>query len=456
MSDAGLTVAVTGPTGTFGFGLIPLLEADPRIERVVGIARRPFDPSEHGWSKMEYRRGDVRDPDALREAFADADVVVHLAFMITGTASRETIRDDQRRGNAERVRGRGRRRRRRPLRLRLVGRRLRLPSRQPDRDDRGVARAPGRPACSTPRRRPSSSSCCASRPTPTRVSRCICSARRSSSDRMPWARRTRCPSRSRRLAQRSARLRQPAPRADPGPALPICPMQFIHEEDVGQALLKCVVADGTAGRVQHRRRRHRHRRRRRPRARPHAAADPGRARQRRGARRGTDSASVIRPARRRVGRGGEPPRDHGHDQGQARARLGPGVHRPRGPPRDPEALVGRPRARPTRRPRRRAGCRPSRSRCPARACARRTSPDRDRRSSGRRSPARPARAAAEAGRRPVRTGCSSRRGTADRPRRTSRSVVSASPIRSSTRSSSPASARFRRAAASLVRARSRS
>jgi nucleoside-diphosphate-sugar epimerase len=93
LSDAGLTVAVTGPTGTFGFGLIPLLEADPRIERVVGIARRPFDPSEHGWSKLDYRRGDVRDPDALREAFAGADIVVHLAFMITGTASRETIRE---------------------------------------------------------------------------------------------------------------------------------------------------------------------------------------------------------------------------------------------------------------------------------------------------------------------------------------------------------------------------
>ena len=92
MTSDGLTVAVTGPTGTFGFGLIPLLETDERVERIVGIARRPFDPSAHGWSKMEYRRGDVRDPDALREAFAEADVVVHLAFMITGTASRQTIR----------------------------------------------------------------------------------------------------------------------------------------------------------------------------------------------------------------------------------------------------------------------------------------------------------------------------------------------------------------------------
>lgn len=89
----GLTVAVTGPTGTFGFGLMPLLEADPRIERVVGIARRPFDPTAHGWAKMTYRRGDVRDPAALEAAFAGADVVVHLAFLITGTASRETIRE---------------------------------------------------------------------------------------------------------------------------------------------------------------------------------------------------------------------------------------------------------------------------------------------------------------------------------------------------------------------------
>ena len=90
---ADLTVAVTGPTGTFGFGLMPLLQADRRITKIVGIARRPFDPSEHGWDKMEYRQGDVRDPEALEEAFADADVVVHLAFMITGNAPRETIRE---------------------------------------------------------------------------------------------------------------------------------------------------------------------------------------------------------------------------------------------------------------------------------------------------------------------------------------------------------------------------
>jgi nucleoside-diphosphate-sugar epimerase len=92
MTSTDLTVAVTGPTGTFGFGLMPLLQEDPRITKIVGIARRPFDPNEHGWTKMTYRQGDVREPEALEEAFAGADVVVHLAFMITGNAPRDTIR----------------------------------------------------------------------------------------------------------------------------------------------------------------------------------------------------------------------------------------------------------------------------------------------------------------------------------------------------------------------------
>lgn len=89
--ESSLTVAVTGPTGTFGHGLMPLLQEQPSVTRVVGIARRPFDPAAQGWTKMEYRRGDVRDEGALREAFAGADVVVHLAFLIVG-GSAETTR----------------------------------------------------------------------------------------------------------------------------------------------------------------------------------------------------------------------------------------------------------------------------------------------------------------------------------------------------------------------------
>lgn len=87
---AGLTVAVTGPTGTFGLALLPLLETDDAVTRVVGIARRPFDPVQRGWTKLDYRRGDVRDAEALRTAFEGADVVVHLAFLILAGAQDTT------------------------------------------------------------------------------------------------------------------------------------------------------------------------------------------------------------------------------------------------------------------------------------------------------------------------------------------------------------------------------
>ncbi len=63
---------------------MPVLERDDRVADIVGIARRPFDPQQRGWTKMEYQRGDVRDENALRQAFEGADVVVHLAFLIVG------------------------------------------------------------------------------------------------------------------------------------------------------------------------------------------------------------------------------------------------------------------------------------------------------------------------------------------------------------------------------------
>ncbi|MDX6660120.1 MAG: hypothetical protein QOJ55_942 [Solirubrobacteraceae bacterium] len=83
-SSPGLTVAVTGPTGDLGRGLVSALERSRSIKRIVGMARRPFDPSEHGWKKTEYRRGDVLDGASVESLFDGADVVVHLAFIIMG------------------------------------------------------------------------------------------------------------------------------------------------------------------------------------------------------------------------------------------------------------------------------------------------------------------------------------------------------------------------------------
>jgi UDP-glucose 4-epimerase len=80
----GLTVAVTGPTGEIGQAVVGALERSREVGRVLGMARRPFDPAELGWKKVSYRRGDVLDRLAVEALVKDADVVVHLAFIIMG------------------------------------------------------------------------------------------------------------------------------------------------------------------------------------------------------------------------------------------------------------------------------------------------------------------------------------------------------------------------------------
>ena len=90
-----LTVAVTGPTGDIGKSVVRALERSPKVGRILGMARRPFDPAAHGWKKAEYRQGDILDRSAVDDLVADADVVVHLAFIIVGDL------DDARRINID-------------------------------------------------------------------------------------------------------------------------------------------------------------------------------------------------------------------------------------------------------------------------------------------------------------------------------------------------------------------
>lgn len=86
----GLTVAVTGPTGAIGKALMRALEEDASVERVLGMARSPFEPSSEGWTKVEYRQGDILDQQAVRSLVSGADVVVHLAFLIFGSQEQTT------------------------------------------------------------------------------------------------------------------------------------------------------------------------------------------------------------------------------------------------------------------------------------------------------------------------------------------------------------------------------
>jgi nucleoside-diphosphate-sugar epimerase len=82
LPDEKLTVAVTGPTGDIGRAFIRALERSRSVGRIIGMARRPFDPGEPGWKKTEYRQGDVQDRESVRDAVKGSDVVVHLAFAI--------------------------------------------------------------------------------------------------------------------------------------------------------------------------------------------------------------------------------------------------------------------------------------------------------------------------------------------------------------------------------------
>ncbi|GAC1436306.1 MAG: NAD-dependent epimerase/dehydratase family protein [Solirubrobacteraceae bacterium] len=82
---AGLTVAVTGPTGEIGRPFIRVLEKTPGVERIIGMARSPFDAAAEGWKKTTYRQGDVLDRRSVDALVKDADVVVHLAFLIMGS-----------------------------------------------------------------------------------------------------------------------------------------------------------------------------------------------------------------------------------------------------------------------------------------------------------------------------------------------------------------------------------
>ena len=84
-------MAVTGPTGDLGVAMVNALQRSRRVKKVVGMARRPFEPDEHGWKKVEYRQGDVTDPKSVQDLVKGADVVIHLAFAIlsAGDATRE-------------------------------------------------------------------------------------------------------------------------------------------------------------------------------------------------------------------------------------------------------------------------------------------------------------------------------------------------------------------------------
>lgn len=245
--DTDLVVAVTGPTGTFGHGLVPLLEADDRVASIVGIARRPFEPAEHGWTKMTYRRGDVRDPEALARAFSGADVVVHLAFLVMAATSAAETRAVNVDGTLNALRAAAAAGARRFVYASSVA----AYGFHPDNPVGMTEDWPTRPAAHLGYAREKaelehlltdeatahpSVDLYLLRPSIVLGPHTIGAKELVSGPLAPLARRIG------HLATRMARSRVPVPA--PVPALPV---QFVHEDDVGRAFVQCIVGAGPPG-----------------------------------------------------------------------------------------------------------------------------------------------------------------------------------------------------------------
>jgi nucleoside-diphosphate-sugar epimerase len=85
----GLTVAITGASGYVAGKLIESLSNDPRIDRVLGFDIRP--PS-FSHSKFIFDNVDVRNPN-LAARFEGVDGVVHLAFIMDPIKDESLMRD---------------------------------------------------------------------------------------------------------------------------------------------------------------------------------------------------------------------------------------------------------------------------------------------------------------------------------------------------------------------------
>lgn len=84
-----LTIAVTGASGYIGSRLVGALAADERVERVLGFdVRAPRVTSE----KLVFDEVDVRNP-ALESRFRGVDVLVHLAFVMDPIKDEAVMRD---------------------------------------------------------------------------------------------------------------------------------------------------------------------------------------------------------------------------------------------------------------------------------------------------------------------------------------------------------------------------
>lgn len=74
-----MIVGVTGISSGLGRSLIPKLQKDPDIEKIVGIDIADYPGNSE---KIEFHKIDIRDFEELKLVFKGVDVLIHLAFIV--------------------------------------------------------------------------------------------------------------------------------------------------------------------------------------------------------------------------------------------------------------------------------------------------------------------------------------------------------------------------------------
>jgi UDP-glucose 4-epimerase len=74
------TLAITGVSGYLGKVLMPLLEEDHEIKKIIGIDLQPPPEGNH-WEKLEFHSMDIRDPE-IENVLNGVDALIHLAFIL--------------------------------------------------------------------------------------------------------------------------------------------------------------------------------------------------------------------------------------------------------------------------------------------------------------------------------------------------------------------------------------
>lgn len=74
-----MIIGMTGVSSGLAKVLVPKLQGDPSVERIIGIDVNDFRGNR---DKITFIKGDVRDMPSMESAFQNVDILFHLAFIV--------------------------------------------------------------------------------------------------------------------------------------------------------------------------------------------------------------------------------------------------------------------------------------------------------------------------------------------------------------------------------------